>query len=160
MARPLAALDLTIVTMIHGVLNVKGGTLDSIWAVGFFVVSPGGSGRALARPYGNHQAAAATRDGHSGDAQLQFSGISDPLFERHLLFDHTPRVSCIRGTVNLINLSELREQPTLRSTDLLSRVSGSKQSNYSAMAMLRPNAASQNFRFSWFQRLASSRKGL
>ena len=61
---PLAALDLAVVTVIHGVLDAHGETLDSVWAVaGFFVVSPWVIRRALARAYGNRQAVAITRDG-------------------------------------------------------------------------------------------------
>ena len=61
---PLAALDLAVVTAIHGVLDAQGETLDSVWAVlGFFVVSPWVIRRALARAYGNRQAVATTRDG-------------------------------------------------------------------------------------------------
>jgi len=64
MTWPLAALDIGVVTLIHGVLDAQGETLDSIWAVvGFFVVSPWVVRRALARRYGNHQVAATTREG-------------------------------------------------------------------------------------------------
>jgi len=64
MTWPLAALDFAVVTVIHGMLDVQGETLDSIWAlVGFFVVSPWVVRRALGRRYGNHQAAATTREG-------------------------------------------------------------------------------------------------
>ena len=61
---PLAALDLAVVTVIHGVLDAQGETLDSVWAVaGFFVVSPWVIRRALARAYANRQAVAISRDG-------------------------------------------------------------------------------------------------
>jgi hypothetical protein len=64
MTWPLAVLDFAVVTVIHGMLDVQGETLDSIWAlVGFFVVSPWVVRRALRRRYGNHQAAATTREG-------------------------------------------------------------------------------------------------
>src|SRR5215472_6474845 len=63
MTWPLAALDFAVVTVIHGVLDVQGETLDSIWAlVGFFVVSPWVVRRALARPHGNRRTTAITRE--------------------------------------------------------------------------------------------------
>ena len=50
---PLSLIDLAVIVMIHGVLDVEGETLDSIWAVAaFFVVSPWVVRRAVARPYG------------------------------------------------------------------------------------------------------------
>lgn len=50
---PLALIDFAMVILIHGVLDVQGETLDSIWAVAtFFVVSPWVVRRALAQQYG------------------------------------------------------------------------------------------------------------
>lgn len=59
---PLAALDIAIVLMIHGVLEARTETLDSVWAVvGFFVVSPWVVRRALSKKYGNVRIAVATQ---------------------------------------------------------------------------------------------------
>jgi len=50
---PLALLDAAVVVVIHGVIEARGETLDSIWAlVAFFGVSPWVVQRALARRYG------------------------------------------------------------------------------------------------------------
>ena len=61
---PLAALDIAIVLMIHGVLEARTETIDSVWAVvGFFVVSPWVVRRALSKKYGNVRIAVATQGG-------------------------------------------------------------------------------------------------
>jgi hypothetical protein len=50
---PLALLDAAVVVVIHGVIDARGETLDSIWAlVAFFGVSPWVVQRALALRYG------------------------------------------------------------------------------------------------------------
>lgn len=50
---PLALIDAAVVVVIHGVIEARGETLDSIWAVvDFFAVSPWVIRRALARRYG------------------------------------------------------------------------------------------------------------
>ena len=79
MTWPLAALDLAVVTMIHGVLNVQGETLDSIWAERFFCGVPGVVRRALGvAPTG----ITGQPRGHSRRRQRrrQFSGTRDALF--------------------------------------------------------------------------------
>lgn len=54
MTWPLAAIDLGVILIVHGVLEAQDETLDSVWAVvGFFVVSPWVVRRALARAYEN-----------------------------------------------------------------------------------------------------------
>lgn len=51
---PLALMDLSVVSLIHGMLDVSGETLDSLWAVAaFFVASPWVVRRALSLPYGS-----------------------------------------------------------------------------------------------------------
>ena len=53
---PLALIDAAVVLVIHGPLDARDETLDSIWAiVAFFVVSPWVVRRALARRYRGHK---------------------------------------------------------------------------------------------------------
>lgn len=51
---PMALIDLTVVVLLHGVLNVQGESADSLWAVaGFFGVSPWVVRRGLDLKYGD-----------------------------------------------------------------------------------------------------------
>jgi hypothetical protein len=51
---PLALMDAAVMVVIHGMIEARGETLDSIWAVvAFFVASPWVVQRALARRYGS-----------------------------------------------------------------------------------------------------------
>lgn len=53
---PMALLDLAVVVLLHGMLDVAGETGDSIWAVAsFFTVSPWVVRRALRLQYGRHR---------------------------------------------------------------------------------------------------------
>jgi hypothetical protein len=63
---PLAAIDFAVVLAIHGLLEVPGETLDSVWALAaFFVVSPGVIRRAFRRSYGGSHLVA-IRGGEEG----------------------------------------------------------------------------------------------
>ena len=60
---PLALLDAAVVVVIHGVIEARSETLDSIWAVAaFFLASPWVVQRALARRYGARNVVVRTRD--------------------------------------------------------------------------------------------------
>ena len=71
MTWPLAALDIAVVCIIHGVLEAQTETLDSVWAVvSFFVVSPWVVRRALSKKYGKVRIAVLTQD--KDRAQLHY----------------------------------------------------------------------------------------
>jgi hypothetical protein len=55
---PLALIDLAVAVLIHGVLDARGETLDSVWAlVAFFAVSPWIVRRAIGLRYGDRKIA-------------------------------------------------------------------------------------------------------
>ena len=55
---PFALIDLAVVLLLHGVLDVSGETGDAVWAVAsFFIVSPWVIRRALRREYGGSRIA-------------------------------------------------------------------------------------------------------
>lgn len=61
---PLAAIDLAMVLFIHGLVDARDETLDSIWAIaGFFVVSPFVIRRAFLRTYGGRKIDVLRRQG-------------------------------------------------------------------------------------------------
>src|SRR5258708_6769827 len=67
---PLALLDLAIMLVIHGLLDAKDETLDSVWTVvGFFVVSPWVIRRAFTRVYEGLRIGVA---GAEGDGPLRY----------------------------------------------------------------------------------------
>ena len=68
---PLAAIDLGVVLLIHGVIDAQGEALDSAWAVAaFFIVSPWVVRRALARRYGSCRVVVVS--GEQDRARLQY----------------------------------------------------------------------------------------
>ena len=71
---PFALIDLAVVLLIHGLLEVSGETGDAIWAVAsFFVVSPWVVRRALLREYGGSRIVVVRRDGESSNLSYQES---------------------------------------------------------------------------------------
>ena len=53
---PLAAIDLGVMIWLHGILNVRGETYDSVWALMvFFLISPWVIQRAFRRTYGKRR---------------------------------------------------------------------------------------------------------
>ena len=53
---PVAAIDLAVMLVVHGVLNVTGDSFDSVWALGvILVVSPWAVRRAFGLPYGGRR---------------------------------------------------------------------------------------------------------
>jgi hypothetical protein len=70
---PLAAIDLAVVLWLHGILDVRGETYDSIWAFAvFFVVSPWVMKRAFRRTYHGRTIVAVRSHPHQERGELRY----------------------------------------------------------------------------------------